>query len=99
MTSDMTGEPTRPSGASGPPPTSPPPVLLTDAGAVRTVTLNRPGSFNSFDLAMKSALLDALAETSADPAVRAPGSPVAFPFPATFRNSFMHHSLMHHTSV
>src|SRR5664279_5239070 len=71
MTSDMTGEATRRSGASGPPPTAPPPVLVTDAAAVRTVTLNRPGSFNSFDLAMKSAVLDALAETSADPAVRA----------------------------
>jgi 2-(1,2-epoxy-1,2-dihydrophenyl)acetyl-CoA isomerase len=71
MTSDMTGEATRRSGASGPPPTAPPPVLVTDAAAVRTVTLNRPGSFNSFDLAMKSALLDALAETSADPGVRA----------------------------
>jgi len=51
--------------------TAQPPVLVTDTGAVRTVTLNRPMAFNSFDLAMKSALLDTLAATSADPDVRA----------------------------
>ncbi len=61
---------TEPSGASGPVSTGERPVLVADDGAVRTVTLNRPGAFNSFDLAMKTALLDALAAASADPAVR-----------------------------
>jgi len=46
------------------------PVLVTDRGAVRTVTLNRPAAFNSFDLALKQALLTALAD-AADPAIRA----------------------------
>ena len=36
-------------------------MLVSDAGAVRTVTLNRPAAFNSFDLEMKAALLAALA--------------------------------------
>ena len=71
MTKDMTKDNSRPSGAPDSPPTAQPPVLVTDAGAVRTITLNRPGAFNSFDMALKSALLDALAAASAEPAVRA----------------------------
>jgi len=51
-------------------PTADPPVLVTDRGAVRTVTLNRPTAFNSFDLALKAGLLDAL-EAAADRSVRA----------------------------
>ena len=51
-------------------PTAQPPVLVTDHGAVRTVTLNRPTAFNSFDLALKGALLAAL-DAAADPSVRA----------------------------
>lgn len=47
-----------------------PPVLVTDRGAVRTVTLNRPTAFNSFDLALKGALLAAL-DAAADRSVRA----------------------------
>ena len=46
------------------------PVLVTDRGAVRTVTLNRPAAFNTFDSALKQALLAALAG-AADPSVRA----------------------------
>jgi len=58
-------------GASGSLSTAEPSVLVSDVGAVRTVTLNRPAAFNSFDLAMKAALLDALAAATADPNVRA----------------------------
>lgn len=47
------------------------PVLITDAGAVRTLTLNRPEAFNSLNLATKEALLDAVREAAADPGVRA----------------------------
>lgn len=50
--------------------TAEPPVVVTDRGAVRTLTLNRPAAFNSFDLALKSALLAAL-EAAADQSVRA----------------------------
>ena len=71
MSPDGSTQPTQPNDAPGTAATAQPPVLVTDAGAVRTVTLNRPTAFNSFDLAMKSALLDALAAASADPAVRA----------------------------
>lgn len=47
-------------------------VLLIDRdGAVATVTLNRPQSLNSLDVALKEALRDQLAELAADPAVRA----------------------------
>lgn len=48
-----------------------PPVLITDTAAVRTLTLNRPRAFNSFNLELKSALLAALADAAADPTVRA----------------------------
>jgi len=53
-------------------PTDPPddPVTVADDGAVRTLTLNRPAVFNSFDLALKVALLAALDRASTDPAVR-----------------------------
>jgi 2-(1,2-epoxy-1,2-dihydrophenyl)acetyl-CoA isomerase len=47
------------------------PVVVTDAGAVRTLTLNRPAASNSFNLALKSALLATLADAAADPSVRA----------------------------
>ena len=47
------------------------PVVVTDDGAVRTITLNRPEAFNSFNLALKSALLAALDDAATDPWVRA----------------------------
>jgi len=50
-------------------PTAEPPLLVTDRGAVRTLTLNRPTAFNSFDLALKDALLTAL-DGAADRSVR-----------------------------
>ena len=50
-------------------PTAEPPLLVTDRGAVRTLTLNRPTAFNSFDLALKDALLSAL-DGAADRSVR-----------------------------
>ena len=37
-----------------------PPLLISDDGGVRTLTLNRPAVFNSFNLALKSALLTAM---------------------------------------
>ncbi len=46
------------------------PLLVSDEGAVRTLTLNRPRAFNSFNLELKQALLAALDEAR-DPAVRA----------------------------
>jgi len=48
-----------------------PVILVSDSVGVRTVTLNRPAAFNSFNLDLKSALLAALADAAADPAVRA----------------------------
>lgn len=57
------------------------PLLVRDADGVRTMTLNRPRAFNSFDLALKGALLAGLDAAGADPAVRAvviTGSPPAF---------------------
>ncbi len=36
------------------------PILVEDAGAVRTLTLNRPAAFNAFDLSLKARLLDEL---------------------------------------
>ena len=71
MSTDRTTDPAQPKDVPASAAIVQPPVLVTDAGAVRTVTLNRPTAFNSFDLAMKSALLDALAAASGDPAVRA----------------------------
>jgi 2-(1,2-epoxy-1,2-dihydrophenyl)acetyl-CoA isomerase len=47
------------------------PVVVADDGAVRTLTLNRPAAFNSFNLELKMALLAALDEATADPSVRA----------------------------
>jgi 2-(1,2-epoxy-1,2-dihydrophenyl)acetyl-CoA isomerase len=47
-------------------------VLLVDrSGGVTTLTLNRPESMNSLSAELKEALLAALAEAAADPAVRA----------------------------
>lgn len=51
--------------------TSPGPVLVRTDGGVRTVTLNRPDALNSFDAAMKRALLAALADAARDDTVRA----------------------------
>ncbi len=46
------------------------PLLLQDADGVRTITLNRPKAFNSFNLELKSALLAALDAAATDPTVR-----------------------------
>ncbi len=46
------------------------PVLVESDGTVRTITLNRPGAFNSFDAATKAAMLSAVTEAAADDAVR-----------------------------
>lgn len=51
--------------------TTDPTVLVADAGGVRTLTLNRPSAFNSFNLQLKSELLAALSAAAADPSVRA----------------------------
>lgn len=48
-----------------------PPLLISDLGGVRTLTLNRPAAFNSFDLDLKSALLAALHQSAQDESVRA----------------------------
>jgi 2-(1,2-epoxy-1,2-dihydrophenyl)acetyl-CoA isomerase len=47
------------------------PVLVATAGAVRTITLNRPAALNSFTAAMHAELLPALDAAAADAAVRA----------------------------
>lgn len=47
------------------------PLLIHDDGAVRTLVLNRPAAFNSFDLALKVATLQALTAAANDPGVRA----------------------------
>ena len=47
------------------------PLLISDHGAVRTLTFNRPAAFNSFDLALKEATLRALTQAAADASVRA----------------------------
>jgi 2-(1,2-epoxy-1,2-dihydrophenyl)acetyl-CoA isomerase len=47
------------------------PILSAREGGVATLTLNRPDSLNSLDVAMKEALLTELAAVAADPAVRA----------------------------
>ncbi len=52
-------------------PSSAGPLLIADAGGVRTLTLNRPAAFNSFDLELKDALLPALVAAAEDEAVRA----------------------------
>jgi 2-(1,2-epoxy-1,2-dihydrophenyl)acetyl-CoA isomerase len=45
-------------------------VLITDAGAVRTLTLNRPKALNSFTAGMHGELLAALDAAAADTSVR-----------------------------
>lgn len=47
-----------------------PPVLVATSGAVRTITLNRPATLNSFTAAMHALLLPALDAAAADAAVR-----------------------------
>jgi 2-(1,2-epoxy-1,2-dihydrophenyl)acetyl-CoA isomerase len=47
-----------------------PPVLVATSGAVRTITLNRPATLNSFTAAMHGLLLPALDAAAADAAVR-----------------------------
>jgi 2-(1,2-epoxy-1,2-dihydrophenyl)acetyl-CoA isomerase len=47
------------------------PLLLDRTDGVATLTLNRPESMNSLSVALKEALLAALVEVRADPAVRA----------------------------
>jgi 2-(1,2-epoxy-1,2-dihydrophenyl)acetyl-CoA isomerase len=47
------------------------PVLVATQGAVRTITLNRPASLNSFTAAMHAELLPALNAAAEDAAVRA----------------------------
>lgn len=54
-----------------PTPVTEPTVLVADSGAVRTLTLNRPAAFNSFDLNLKQALMTALVDAAAESAVRA----------------------------
>ncbi|MGI8882277.1 MAG: enoyl-CoA hydratase-related protein [Jatrophihabitans sp.] len=56
-------------------------VLLERESAVATITLNRPESMNSMSVALKEALIAAVAEVSDDPDVRAvvlTGGPKAF---------------------
>ncbi|QFZ16769.1 enoyl-CoA hydratase-related protein [Saccharothrix syringae] len=48
-----------------------PELLVDDADGVRTLTLNRPESFNSFTIALKERFLEVLEDTSADDSVRA----------------------------
>jgi 2-(1,2-epoxy-1,2-dihydrophenyl)acetyl-CoA isomerase len=55
---------------SSPAAASEPPVLVSGAGAVRTLTLNRPATLNSFTAAMHAALLPALDAAAEDGAVR-----------------------------
>ena len=45
-------------------------VLVSDAGAVRTLALNRPQALNSFTVAMHGELMAALEAAAAEPAVR-----------------------------
>jgi 2-(1,2-epoxy-1,2-dihydrophenyl)acetyl-CoA isomerase len=46
-------------------------LLVERAGAVVTLTLNRPDSLNSLDVVLKEALRDALGELAGDPSCRA----------------------------
>ncbi|MEV0681003.1 enoyl-CoA hydratase-related protein [Actinosynnema sp. NPDC050436] len=48
-----------------------PELLIDDADGVRTLTLNRPDSFNAFTVALKEQLLAAVDEAARDGAVRA----------------------------
>jgi len=52
------------------PPADASPVLVATAGAVRTITLNRPATLNSFTAAMHAELLPALNAAAQDGAVR-----------------------------
>ena len=45
-------------------------VLVSDAGAVRTLALNRPQALNSFTVSMHGELMQALEAAAGDPAVR-----------------------------
>lgn len=47
------------------------PLLVTYADGVTTLTMNRPDSLNSLNIALKEALLEALAAAAADPECRA----------------------------
>jgi 2-(1,2-epoxy-1,2-dihydrophenyl)acetyl-CoA isomerase len=47
-----------------------PTILVSTAGGVRTITLNRPTAFNAFNEPMKAALLPAVRQAAEDPAVR-----------------------------
>lgn len=53
------------------PPVDESPLLVSDHAGVRTLTLNRPAAFNSFDLALKVELLGALTQVADDDSVRA----------------------------
>lgn len=46
-------------------------ILVDDAGAVRTITLNRPAVRNAIDLPLRIALAEAIEAADADPQVRA----------------------------
>ncbi len=46
-------------------------LLIESRAGVRTLTLNRPAAFNSFDLALKESFLAALEDAAADDSVRA----------------------------
>lgn len=48
-----------------------PSLLVEDHEGVRTLTLNRPEAFNSLTVELKESFRDTLAETAADPSVRA----------------------------
>ncbi|HEX7321954.1 MAG TPA: enoyl-CoA hydratase-related protein [Mycobacterium sp.] len=48
-----------------------PPVLVTDVGPVRTVTLNRPAVRNAIDIPLRIALAEVIEAADVDPSVRA----------------------------
>ncbi|MBO0840936.1 MAG: enoyl-CoA hydratase/isomerase family protein, partial [Sciscionella sp.] len=50
---------------------TPPVLLISDAGGVRTLTMNRPAAYNSLTVELKRELLSALRAAAADVAVRA----------------------------
>lgn len=57
------------------------PVLVEDAGPIRTIRIDRPGKHNALNLATKDALVEALRTAEADPDVRVvvlTGSPTVF---------------------
>ena len=57
--------------AERPPGTDSGPLQIGTAGGVRTLTLNRPGSYNALNLELKGALLSALTEAAEQESVRA----------------------------